>query len=286
MDALAALRLQIAWGADEALEEAPLDRLAAGARPRPAQATAAATAARPALPAPRPAAAPAIRAAGPPAHATPAHATPVHATPVHAAALRAQAAADAAHTLAELRAALAAFDGCPLAATATNLVFADGNPEAGLMLVGEGPGAEEDRAGRPFVGPSGQFLDRMLASIGLDRTQLLITNLIPWRPPGNRNPTDTEVLTCLPFLLRHIALVRPRRLVLLGALATRALTGGVTGITRMRGRWVEVTIPGLAAPVPALPMLHPAYLLRSPGAKRLAWADLVALRRTLDADVK
>ncbi len=296
MDALAALRLQIAWGADEALEEAPLDRLAAGARPRPAQATAAATAARPALPAPRPAAAPAISAAGPPAHATPAHATPahatpahatpVHATPVHAAALRAQAAADAAHTLAELRAALAAFDGCPLAATATNLVFADGNPEAGLMLVGEGPGAEEDRAGRPFVGPSGQFLDRMLASIGLDRTQLLITNLIPWRPPGNRNPTDTEVLTCLPFLLRHIALVRPRRLVLLGALATRALTGGVTGITRMRGRWVEVTIPGLAAPVPALPMLHPAYLLRSPGAKRLAWADLVALRRTLDADVK
>ena len=205
---------------------------------------------------------------------------------MHAAALRAQAAADAAHTLAELRAALAAFDGCPLAATATNLVFADGNPEAGLMLVGEGPGAEEDRAGRPFVGPSGQFLDRMLASIGLDRTQLLITNLIPWRPPGNRNPTDTEVLTCLPFLLRHIALVRPRRLVLLGALATRALTGGVTGITRMRGRWVEVTIPGLAAPVPALPMLHPAYLLRSPGAKRLAWADLVALRRTLDADVK
>src|SRR5208337_4796873 len=105
----------------------------------------------------------------------------------------------------------------------------------GLMLVGEGPGAEEDRAGRPFVGPSGQFLDRMLASIGLDRTRLLITNLIPWRPPGNRNPTDAEVLICLPFLLRHIALVRPRRLVLLGALATRALTGSEAGIRRMRG---------------------------------------------------
>ena len=200
--------------------------------------------------------------------------------------MRAQEIAAAARTLAELRAAMAAFDGCPLSATATNLVFADGNPEAGLMLVGEGPGAEEDRAGKPFVGPSGQLLDRMLASIGLDRTKLLITNLIPWRPPGNRNPTDNEVLTCLPFLLRHIALVRPRRLVLLGALATRALTGSATGITRMRGRWVDVAIPGLAEKVPALPMLHPAYLLRTAGAKRLAWADLVQLRRMLDADVK
>jgi DNA polymerase len=151
------------------------------------------------------------------------------------------------------------------------------------MLVGEGPGAEEDRAGKPFVGPSGQLLDRMLASIGLDRTKLLITNLIPWRPPGNRNPTDSEVLICLPFLLRHIALVRPRRLVLLGALATKAITGNATGIRRMRGKWLDVAIPGLPAPVPALPMLHPAYLLRTPGAKRDAWADLVLLRRTLDA---
>jgi len=193
--------------------------------------------------------------------------------------------AGAARTLAELRTALAGFDGCPLAATATNLVFADGNPDAGLMLVGEGPGAEEDRVGKPFVGPSGQLLDRMLASIGLDRTRLLITNLIPWRPPGNRNPTDNEVLTCLPFLLRHIALVAPRRLVLLGALATRAVTGSTTGIRRMRGRWIEVTIPGLPAAVPALPMLHPAYLLRTAGAKRDAWADLIQLRRSLDSGV-
>jgi DNA polymerase len=212
-------------------------------------------------------------------------AAPVHASPVHAAALRAQEAAGSAHSLAELRAALAAFDGCPLAATATNLVFADGNPEAGLMLVGEGPGAEEDRAGKPFVGPSGQFLDRMLASIGLDRTQVLITNLIPWRPPGNRNPTDNEVLTCLPFLLRHIALVRPRRLVLLGALATRAILGGTAGIRRLRGRWAQASIPGLDEPVAALPMLHPAYLLRTPGAKRDAWADIILLRRTLDSDL-
>jgi DNA polymerase len=199
--------------------------------------------------------------------------------------LRAREVAARAGSLAELRAAMAAFDGCPLAATATNLVFADGNPDAGLMLVGEGPGAEEDRAGKPFVGPSGRLLDRMLASIGLDRTRYLITNVIPWRPPGNRNPTDNEVLTCLPFLLRHIALARPRRLVLLGALATRAVTGSNAGIRRLRGRWIDVTIPGLPAPVPALPMLHPAYLLRTPGAKREAWADMVQLRLGLDAEV-
>jgi DNA polymerase len=190
--------------------------------------------------------------------------------------------AAAARTLAELREALSRFDGCALSATATNLVFADGNPESGLMLVGEGPGAEEDRAGLPFVGPSGQLLDRMLASIGLDRTRCLITNLIPWRPPGNRNPTDSEVLICLPFLLRHIALARPRRLVLLGAMAARAVLGGSLGITKLRGKWTEASIPGLPEPVPTLPMLHPAYLLRNPGAKRDAWADLLLLRRNID----
>jgi len=254
MDALDALRLQMEWGADEALEAAPLDRLAPSAAPAPVAAAAPRAAARPVAAVPRPA-------------------------PVQ----RAQDVAAAATTLEELRAALAGFDGCALAATATNLVFSDGNPDAGLMLVGEGPGAEEDRAGKPFVGPSGQLLDRMLASIGLDRTRYVITNLIPWRPPGNRNPTDSEVLICLPFLLRHIALVRPRRLVLLGALASRAVLGGSAGITKLRGKWVTASIPGLDAPLPALPMLHPAYLLRSPGAKRDAWADLLLLRRTLDA---
>ena len=256
MDALTALRLQLEWGADEALSESPVDRLSA--RPVPAPV--------------RPVAAAPVAAVAP--------------KPTSAPVARAQQIAAAAGTREELRAALAAFDGCPLKATATNLVFADGNPDAGLMLVGEGPGAEEDRAGLPFVGPSGQFLDRMLGSIGLDRTKYLITNLIPWRPPGNRNPTDSEILVCLPFLLRHIALVRPRRLVLLGALAMRGIIGGATGITRMRGRWVEATIPGLDRPIPALPMLHPAYLLRTPGAKRDAWADLVLLRRTLDTDLK
>jgi uracil-DNA glycosylase family 4 len=256
MDALAALRLQLEWGADEALEVLPRDRTRVTASP--------ARVASPAAPRTQPPLVPLVQPA-----------------PVR----RAQEVAAAADTVAALRAALAAFDGCALAATATNLVFADGNADAGLMLVGEGPGEEEDRTGLPFVGRSGQLLDRMLASIGLDRRHYLITNLIPWRPPGNRNPTDAEVLVCLPFLLRHIALVRPRRLVLLGALAARAVLGGSAGITRLRGRWHEAAIPGLPAPLPALPMLHPAYLLRNLGAKRDAWADLRLLRRTLDADL-
>ena len=125
----------------------------------------------------------------------------------------------------------------------------------------------------------------MLASIGLTRENYLITNLIPWRPPGNRNPTDHEILVCLPFLLRHIALVRPKRLVLLGALSAKAVLGGNLGITRMRGKWTQAIIPGLAEPIPTLPVLHPAYLLRNHGAKRDAWADWLLLRRTINADL-
>jgi DNA polymerase len=245
MDALAALRLQLDWGVDEALVGSPVDRFAR-------------------------------RESAAPLPAVPARST----APV----ARAQALAEAAQTIEELRAALESFDGCPLSVTATNLVFADGNPRSQLMLIGEGPGAEEDRAGKPFVGPSGQLLDRMFASIGLDRGKFLITNVLPWRPPGNRNPTDSEVMVCLPFLLRHIALVKPVRLVLLGGLAAKTVGGGNTGILRMRGRWLSVPVPGLPEPVPALPMLHPAYLLRSPGAKRDAWADLLALQAALMAD--
>ena len=254
IQALSALRLQLEWGADEALGEQPLNRLAPAA---------------PAIPMP-----PAVAVAVPAPDPVPARGS----APSRAAALAAAAATPEA-----LRAALAGFEECALRATATNLVFADGNPQAGLMLIGEAPGAEEDREGRPFVGRSGQLLDRMLASIGLDRSGFLITNLIPWRPPGNRNPTDAEVALCLPFLFRHIVLTRPRHLVLLGALATKAITGSSRGIRQMRGRWVEVAIPGLDHPLPALPMFHPAYLLRTPGAKRDAWADLIALRRRLDA---
>ncbi len=260
MDDWADLRLQMEWGADEALEELPIDRLAVAVA--------------------RGVVGPVVAAKGVAARPVAAVVVPV---PVQRAPVqRAQEIAAACRSLEELRAALARFDGCPLSATATNLVFGDGNPAAGLMLVGEGPGAEEDRAGVPFVGASGQFLDRMLASVGLDRGGYYITNLIPWRPPGNRNPTDAEVVVCLPFLMRHIALVRPKILVLLGNMSVQAVTGSKTGITRVRGKWQEVAVPGVEGPIRALPMLHPAYLLRNHGAKREAWADMVALRRALD----
>jgi len=266
----ALLRLMIEWGADEALAPAAIDRFAradAALRmaPPPEGISTAAGVSPAAL---------GVRPLNPPSAVPTAVAV---ATPMH----QAEQVAAAAETIEQLRAALAGFTGCGLAATAGSLVFADGNPASGLVLIGEAPGAEEDRAGKPFVGASGRLLDRMLASIGLDRTQCLITNIIPWRPPGNRNPTDNEVLVCLPFLYRHLALVRPQRIVLMGAMATRALTGRADGIRKLRGRWIDIAVPGLAAPVPALPMLHPAYLLRQPGAKRDAWTDLVTLKRTL-----
>jgi DNA polymerase len=178
---------------------------------------------------------------------------------------------------------VASFDGCPLKRTATNTVFIDGNPAAPVMIIGEAPGAEEDRLGRPFVGRSGQLLDRMLAAVGLDRTTVQITNVIYWRPPGNRKPNAAEIAACLPFVLRHIALARPRVLVLSGGTATGALLPMSEGITRLRGRWFELAVPGLEAPVPTLAMFHPAFLLRDPVRKRETWRDLLALKARLDA---
>jgi DNA polymerase len=178
--------------------------------------------------------------------------------------------------------ALSVFPDCPLAATATNLVFSDGQAETGLVVVGDVPGDEEDRAGRPFVGPAGQLLDRMLASVGLSRATVLLTNVVPWRPPGGRPPTESEVQICLPFLWRHLTLLRPRLVVTLGALPVRALTGRTDGIRRLRGRWIDVPIPGLPAPVPMLPMVHPSYLIQMPAAKQDAWKDILALRKALD----
>ena len=256
--ALAALRLQIEWGADEALAEAPVDRFAAAAAP------AAPSMAAPAAPAP---AAPAVLRAS---------AAPLVPVPAAAARLAAEAA-----DLDALQAAMRATDS-PLKDTASHLVFADGNPASGLMLVGEAPGADEDRLAKPFVGVSGQLLDRMFASIGLDRSKdFYVTNILPWRPPGNRTPTDAEINLFLPFVLRHIALVRPRHLVLLGGVAAKALLRSREGITRLRGRWHRMEGED-GVQLPALATLHPAYLLRSPAAKRDAWADLVLLRRTLD----
>jgi uracil-DNA glycosylase len=185
-------------------------------------------------------------------------------------------------TLEALRAAVAAFEGCALRATATNMVFSDGIPASRLMLIGEAPGADEDRAGRPFVGQAGQLLDRMLASIGRSRTSdpaqgCYITNMVFWRPPGNRTPTAQEVQLCLPFVLRHIELIDPVAIFTLGAVPFQGLVNTTEGITRARGTWRTLEIGGKSYPL--LPTLHPAFLLRQPGQKANAWRDLIALKR-------
>lgn len=246
--ALAALAWEVEAGADEAIGDAPVNRyeLAAEARkPLPAQASSA--------PAP-------VSTADPVAVA--------------------QAAAAAAPSLDALREALAGFDLCELKKGARNTVFADGNPKARVLILGEAPGAEEDREGRPFVGRAGQLLDRMFATIGLSRTSpdaetaLYITNVMPWRPPGNRDPEAAEIAMMRPFVERHIALADPAVIVVMGNTPLFALTGG-RGILRARGNWSQ------ALGKPLLPMTHPAYLLRNPAAKREAWADLLSLQQRL-----
>jgi DNA polymerase len=189
-----------------------------------------------------------------------------------------QGIAAACQSLEQLRAALSGFEGCELKRHATNLVFADGNPSGGIMLIGEAPGADEDRQGLPFVGRAGQLLDRMLAAIGLDRQKVYITNIVNWRPPGNREPSPEEAALCLPFLHRHIELANPKLLILLGAVPVRHLTG-LQGILRHRGRWETYRCLTSGREVPVMLTLHPAYLLRQPSAKRLAWQDLTAISR-------
>jgi len=187
-----------------------------------------------------------------------------------------------AETVDDLRAALQDFDGCALKKTARNLCFVDGNPAAKVLFVGEGPGAEEDRQGLPFVGPSGALLDKMLASIGLDRTQVLISNTVFWRPPGNRTPTPAETEICRPFVERLIQIVGPVVIVAVGGPAAKMLLGETQGIGRLRGKWYDYTNAGLAESIPATPLFHPAYLLRSPQMKREAWADLLMLKKKLE----
>jgi uracil-DNA glycosylase family 4 len=191
--------------------------------------------------------------------------------------------AAAARNLAELAEALSVFDGCPLKKTATNLVFGDGNPAARVMLVGEAPGADEDRVGKPFVGVSGQLLDRMLGWIGLDRGSVYITNVLYWRPPGNRQPTAAELVACQPFVERHIELVMPAVMVAVGGAAAKMLLQRNDGITKLRGRWQLYESAGTRGPIPLLPLYHPAYLLRQPAQKREAWRDLLTLREKLDS---
>ena len=250
-------------GVDCALSEEPVNRLADDATtPAPVQ--------RPETPRPAQKA--------PPAQALARPAPATDQAPEAAAAAARQIAATAA-SLEELRALLDRFDGCALKATATQLVFADGNPQARIMFVGEAPGRDEDIEGLPFVGRSGQLLDRMLAAIGLDRTRVYIANIIPWRPPGNRTPTPQETQICLPFIRRQIELVNPEVLVTLGNPSTQGILGVSTGIMRTRGRWIDYDTGTRS--IPAMPTFHPAYLLRSPAYKRLSWQDLRAIRKKL-----
>lgn len=276
---VALLRWHLDVGADEAIADTPTDWTKVVARAAPAPAPAAPGQARQlpgagagagtggrTLP---PRAAPA--AAGRPVQ------QPLLGTPAAGATARAMAAE--ALDLDSLRAAMAAFEGCALKTTATNLVFADGNPKARLMLIGEAPGEDEDRQGLPFVGKSGKLLDQMLACIGLDRTQVYITNILPWRPPGNRKPNPNEIQTCLPFVERHVELVAPEGLMLLGGTSASALLNRTDGIMRLRGRWFEFAPSAAAKPIPVLPTYHPAFLLRQPAMKRDAWRDLVAFKK-------
>jgi DNA polymerase len=254
---IAALSWQAAMGADEAILEAPVARAAAP----------------PPVPAPQ---ASAPRPMTPPAAPVPLRRLPAG----EAAAVLAAGAG----TLEELRAAMVGFEGSALRETATNFVFSDGVAGAPVMIIGEAPGAEEDRQGKPFVGASGQLLDRMFASIGLSRAEnLYITNILPFRPPGNRTPTDAEISLFLPFVLRHVELAAPRMLVLAGGVAAKGVLQAREGITRLRGRWHQVKIPG-GTVFNALPTWHPAYLLRNPIAKRDAWSDLLILQRNMKDD--
>jgi uracil-DNA glycosylase family 4 len=195
----------------------------------------------------------------------------------------------AATSIEELKTELAAFEGCALRATAMNLVFADGDPASPAMFIGEAPGEDEDRQGKPFVGTSGRLFNQMIAAAGLRREDVYISNILFWRPPGNRTPTDAEIASCIPFVERHIALAKPKILVLMGGVAAKTLLRTKEGITRMRGRWATYT-PGHGVEqadtdenaIPCLPIYHPAYLLRQPGAKRQAWNDILLLIKRME----
>jgi DNA polymerase len=197
-----------------------------------------------------------------------------------AAELAARATARRARNLGELEEALRAFDGCGLKATARNLCFYRGAPQARVMIIGEAPGRDEDIEGRPFVGRAGRLLDKMLAAIGLTEADVHITNIVYWRPPGNRTPTPHEGQVCRPFLERQIELVEPEILVLLGGAAAKHILGVAEGIMRIRGKWRETEIAGRT--IKTIATLHPAYLLRTPAAKRLAWRDLLAIAAALE----
>lgn len=263
--ALNQLRWLVECGVDEAVDATPRDRFTAPSSKlvdppdRPASPAAVATSISTAGPAPR-----------------------VTIEPTAALIEEARSIAGAADSVEALAAGVAAFDGCALKRTAKHTVFADGNAEADLMFIGEAPGAEEDRRGLPFVGAAGRLLDLMLQAIGRDRTTAYITNVLFWRPPGNRNPSPEEISICRPFVERHIALVRPRVLVCVGGIAAKTLLGKTEGITRLRGRWYAVQPDGVDHPIRTTAIYHPAYLLRQQSQKRQAWRDLIAIRTKLN----
>ena len=254
-DALGTLSWLVDAGADEAIGETPVNRLAAKSA-EPVPMTAKPLPVKAAAKAPVPSGGDAIGDA--------------------------IALAAAATSLGELKAAMEGFEGCALKRSATNTVFADGTPEGRVLFIGEAPGRDEDRIGKPFVGRAEQLLDKMLASIGLDRkVNAYITNVINWRPPDNRDPTPEEAAMCLPFLRRHIELANPGVIVLLGAVAARHVMGISDGIMKSRGRWMEYRVADRMVPV--MPTLHPAYLLRQPAHKKLAWRDLQALQAKMES---
>jgi len=272
---LNALNFYVDAGVDEVIGTVPVDRFAESRAPPPAGGHAVPTLSR----------ARSELANAPSAVAASAPAAMSMQAPT-AAEASARALAARAADLAALRRVMDDFDLCPLKKTAANTVFGTGNPEAKIMLIGEAPGADEDRQGEPFVGVSGQLLDRMLAAIELDRGSVYITNMLAWRPPGNRKPTVEETSMCLPFIRRHIELIAPRILVFVGGTSATTLLDRRDGITRMRGRWFEyppnsTDRTGGERAIAAMPIFHPAYLLRQPALKRLAWVDLLAIKARL-----
>jgi uracil-DNA glycosylase len=287
----ALMRWYLEAGVDETIGDAPVDRFVAPppvAVPpaRPGSAPAAAPAKEPA---PRKgAAADALRAgASPrpspslPKPSRPRSLLPKSLLPEEMVVEQAVSLAANAASLTALKDAVDLFDGCPLKRTATNLVFGRGNPAARIVFIGEAPGAEEDLQGAPFVGPSGRLLDRMLDSIGLTSNDVFISNTVFWRPPGNRSPTSSETAACMPFLQRMLELIDPDVLVALGGPAAAVLLGRAESVGKLRGRWFPYQSPGLSRPATATATFHPAYLLRSPAQKRLAWRDFLAIKRTL-----
>jgi uracil-DNA glycosylase family 4 len=271
-DARELLAFYVEAGADALLGEEAVDRMTDEVAVSPLPATAAASHTRPPD---NPTPDRLRRSAPPPAGESKALASP------DVAAMAAREAARTAANLDDLRALLEGFEGCALRNTATQLVFADGNPKGRVMFVGEAPGHEEDISGRPFVGRSGKLLDLMMEAIGLDRSKVYIANVVPWRPPGNRTPTPQETAICLPFIRRQIELADPDVLVCLGGPSMQTLLGTKDGITRIRGRWFPYDTG--TREIRAMASFHPAFLLRSPLQKRFSWRDFLAIKKALAA---